>query len=190
MKFYSVFGDGEADGDFFVAEAAREHLQDFAFARGGRLGEFGEGARCGLDDGEHRSDFGGMRDDEASGGGLERGDELLGGNIAGENGADADSESAGGCAGLGVIGKYRDRGFRRELRSGDGINDGIEIAAGGFYEDDVDDGIGPLSGERIEIGNAADNLDIARCGEALQARASERSCSDDEDANHAATEFG
>ena len=45
MKFDGVLGDGELRRDFFVAEAAPEHLQNFAFARSKRFGKFFEPLR-------------------------------------------------------------------------------------------------------------------------------------------------
>src|SRR6266478_8197142 len=71
VELGGVVGDVEAGGDFLVGEAGGEHLQDFAFAAGEGLGEFGEWLRCGR--GKGCEDFGGMQNDEACGGGLQSG---------------------------------------------------------------------------------------------------------------------
>jgi hypothetical protein len=56
-------------------------LQDFAFAAGQRLGEFGERLRGWRAGWEGCWDFGGMQDYEASGCGLQSGYELIGGDF-------------------------------------------------------------------------------------------------------------
>ena len=42
VEFGGVVGDGEPRGDFLVSKSGGEHLEDFAFALGERLGKQGD----------------------------------------------------------------------------------------------------------------------------------------------------
>ena len=71
VELGGVFGDGEAGGDFFVAKATGEHLEDFALAAGERFGEVVERGGDRRGSREECGDVGGMDEDEAGDGGIE-----------------------------------------------------------------------------------------------------------------------
>ena len=92
MEFHGVLGDRECRSNFLVHESVGEHLQNFAFARRERLSEFvqlarASGRRGKSIGGDLRRNLRGMQHEQAAGGGLQRGNELLGGDVVWQNGA-------------------------------------------------------------------------------------------------------
>ena len=137
VEFGRVVGNVEAGGDFLVGEAGGQHLQDFALAAGERLGEFGEGlrrARRGWVDG---GNFCGMQDDEACGRGLQRGGELIGGNLAGEDGANPGLQCLRERRGRGGFGEHDDGNFRCEVGVRERFDDDFGRFARGVNQEGI-----------------------------------------------------
>ena len=89
VEFDGVFRNIQPRGDFLIAQAGGEHLQNFEFPAGQGLGKLVEGARGRRTRRESFIGMGWVQDQEAARHGLQRGDELLRRNIAGQCRANA-----------------------------------------------------------------------------------------------------
>jgi hypothetical protein len=126
VKLDGVLGDAELGGDFLVAEAAGEHLEDFAFARREGLDEFVQGTRRHRSGGHGGMDVCGMQHHEPAGDGLQGGGELVGRSIVGQDRANSRTKRLCGSNGRRGFGKQDDVEVRCQARGDDGIQERLE----------------------------------------------------------------
>ena len=113
VKLDSMFGDRKLCRDFFIAKAAREHLQHLAFTRRERLREVSELMRFRRLGWKNGTNLPGMKNDQPQSGSFDRGDELVRRDIRRQNGAHESAERVRKPARRKLIGQHDDGDFFR-----------------------------------------------------------------------------
>ncbi len=127
-----------------------------------------------------------MQDDEACGGGLQSGGELIGGDFAGEQGTNSGLQRLRRRRGRGGFGEHDYGNFRCEIGVRERFDDGFGRFAGRIDQEYICLRVGEFDAKAVDGGGTLDDFHALSLEAILQRGARERRSGDEEDANHAA----